>query len=438
MAISPEKGKPRPPKVGVGLVGEPSGTCRFPTPPRESMMARFFQITLSAVLVGLISVGCGGDDGGAGFASGAFGSSSGPPDSSGMIFDGVGAADALSDTEIAISWPSATNVEGTPAALMIYHVFRYLPLPGESFDSVPPPSEVTPGWNLISGNGTPPGVTSFIDTGLFGGISSFFWVRAEDPQGRKSLSLVVAGGHTPEIGAADTQVYSGGNPGDPHFEFSTMMDDAGRTCLTCHTVTPGLGSLDLNTWEGVMIGTGTASNPDSFVIPYQADMTWSNFLSGLTSNPAHHLLFLSQAADILAWETNTIGPWVEDGALNVVDLDPPVFEFDNIDNAGQYFAEFTAFDEVTVTWFQASDPESSPYGNGGQTAAGQLGYFLHYGPNSNSIDWDNPLGPFAWDGVGLQSAIISDYTESDIVIVIRAADKTDNWTTNEREIRLSR
>ena len=91
-----------------------------------------------------------------------------------------------------------------------------------------------------------------------------------------------------------------------------------------------------------------------------------------------------------------------------------------------------------MTWFQASDPESSPYGNGGQTAAGQLGYFLHYGPDSNSIDWDNPLGPFAWDGVGLQSAIISDYTESDIVIVIRAADKTDNWTTNEREIRLSR
>ena len=406
-------------------------------------MERFSKITLSAVIAALVSVGCGGDDSGAGFASGAFGGSSGPPDSSGMIFDGIGSADALSTTEIAITWPAATNVEGTPAALMLYHVYRFQLNPGmgQTFADVPAPSET----NFTYLGSPQRGATSFVDNGIieqpgtstFSGTNVFYWVRAEDPQGRKSLSQVIAGANVPLAGSGDTMVY-GSNEGTPHYEFANMTDDAGRTCLSCHTVTPGQGSLDLDTWEGIMTGTGTSSAPDTFVVPYQAEMTWANFMSGITSNPAHHLLYLSQANEILAWKDNVIGPWVEDGALNSVDLEPPIFEFDSIHNAGQYSAEFTSFNEVTVTWFQATDPESSPYGSGGETAAGQIDYYVYYGPNSNAIDWDNPVQADAWNGAGAHSVVIPGYTQSEIAIVVRGKDKTDNWTVNEKEIRLRR
>ncbi|MFQ5749922.1 MAG: hypothetical protein ACE5H3_10765, partial [Planctomycetota bacterium] len=144
------------------------------------MHANSHLLSLGLGLLALAGLACGtsGAKGtaGAGASSGKKGSGPAP------IFDGVGTADALSPTEVAVSWSDAINGQGDPNPnLIVYLVFR-------AFD----PATVLLESSLI--HETAPGVTSFVDRGVPPSTTIFYRVVAVDPAGRRSTSARLATG----------------------------------------------------------------------------------------------------------------------------------------------------------------------------------------------------------------------------------------------------
>jgi hypothetical protein len=139
----------------------------------------------------------------------------------------------------------------------------------------------------------------------------------------------------------------------------------------------------------VLAGVGTLAAPDSFVIPYQGEASWAEFLARMTVWPNFfpHSAYFAEPTGLAAME-EPLKAWISEGALAVPDSTPPVFEFGDAETAGRYYGEFTAFDTVKVTYPHAVDPESLPF-NGSR--AGQLEYAVYAGVDSNSINWEKPV-----------------------------------------------
>ena len=186
----------------------------------------------------LLPMACGssGTSGTAG--AGAIGAGAGTAD---ILFAGVLSADAINPNEVTVTWADAVllpNMGG--AAGMRYRVYRALDPGTAQLDSA-----------LVAT--TEQGVTSFIDTGLPDNTTLYYRVVAIDTDERFSLTDQITNARTPAEYGPGTVNYTT----DILPLWSTPMPgDAGTTCLTCHT-TPGPGSLDLSTLEGVLAGIGT-------------------------------------------------------------------------------------------------------------------------------------------------------------------------------------
>ncbi|MFK5956694.1 MAG: hypothetical protein QM477_09645 [Planctomycetota bacterium] len=325
-----------------------------------------------------------------------------------ILFAGILAADAINPNEVTVTWPDAVILPSLGGAItMRYQVYRALNAEAAQLES-----------SLVFT--TEPGVTSFVDVGLPDNTTLYYRVVALDTDERFSLTTKVTNARTPaEYGPGtvnyDTQIlplWSTPMPGDPS-----------TTCLTCHT-TPGAGRLDLSTLQGVLAGVGTLQNPNSFVIPYQGDASWAEFIGRMSTLPVlfQHLPYLTAPEGLAAMET-PIKAWVSEGALATPDGFPPVFEFADEQLAGTYFGSFDDFETVRVTFPHALDPESLPF-NG--SVAGQLEYAVYAGVDSASIVWDKPAALITVDLNQATQATVSGtfkWTLSDtLVAVIRPLD----------------
>jgi len=390
------------------------------------MRANSHLLSLGLGLLALAGLACGtgGVTGtaGAGASSGKKGSGPAP------IFDGVGTAGALSPTEVAVSWSDAINGQGDPnPQSIVYRVFR-------AFDS----ATVLLESSLVQV--TAPGVTSFVDRGLPPTATIFYRVVAVDPAGRRSTSARLATARTPAPYGPGLVDYNRDVAG---LWNSSTLQGGGQTCLDCHTA-PGPNRLDLSTWQGVNIGTGTLADPDSFVVAYNPEETWAEFLLRFTANRIPHHDFLVNPTVLATFEP-VLKSWVAEGALEFPDATPPVFRFEDIGNAGLYFGEFVDFNTVRVTWFHADDPESLPFTG---STENQLDYRVYAGRTSQTIDWDNPVAVLRSPEKTPANPTISvefAWPFDTVAVIVRAVDASGrstgqihNESVNEREIQLAR
>lgn len=394
------------------------------------------RLVAAALLAVLASLACGPSGGSSSAASGAASGAGSPP-----LFGGIGTADAISPTEVVLSWPAAVNPTGAPnPGSMLYRIYR-------AFD----PQTVQLESAFL--HQTPAGVTSYADKGLPPFTTIYYRVVAVNTRGLRSNSSAVASARTPSTYMGGTMQY--------HVDVEPLWQTAspsGATCLSCHNGSAAGGRLNLSTYAGVMVGTGTQQAPNSFVVPYDGDATWSEFVLRFTANPVEHLQYLPVASSIRAFEP-VLDAWTFEGALEEPDPLPPVFAFDLIENAGKYFAQWVDHDTVRVSFFHASDPESLPFS--GRTT-GQLEYQVFAGASSSTIDWLEPVATVMSPDKNTTPVITAefDWAFDTVAIVVRALDASGrsvevpppgdpdyltklalrwrNQSVNEREIRLRR
>jgi hypothetical protein len=451
--------------------------CYWHLDSRKIMHSALRNITL--ILVTAPMVACFQSDPVAGTGSAASGATGGAASGDPILFAGIGSADALSPTEVAMSWMAATEFDGSGARSMTYHIYR-------SYTSA---ADTQIGEPIFT---TGPGDTSYVDGDLsiplnpdvddIDGDGDFteltvpysrtvyYRVVAENAFGQLGATTTVASARTPMPYSLDNPLvyaediekkWNGFDPvsGVDHF----YTDTNGDTCLDCHS--NGLSQTSLESWEDVMVGRGDKSSqtPNSFVIPFDGQSTWINMIGRMTASPIHHFAYLGSSISVTYME-HSIVDWANNGALEFPDTERPVFRFDDIRNVGKYNSEWLGFDTIRVSWFQAEDLESLPYGARDNFAANQLNYQIFAGPTSNDIDWDNPIIP-----IGATDSLIpstSDATMSadifwsggpEAIIVVRALDAAgrasltpsdanatpteadrSNLDVNEREIYLER
>ncbi len=397
-----------------------------------------FPRTLALIALALLPVSCGSGGGSGSASAGATGSGNGVL----PTFPGIGTADAISPTEVLVSWPDAIGGSQNASQNMKYRVFR-------AFDA----ASVQLAAALVHETGA--GITTYVDSGLPPFTTVFYRVEALDTQGNVASNTVVSAARTPSVFLPGTIDYD-----TQVLPLWSAADPAGQTCIGCHDGVSGNGGrLNLSTALDLLIGVGTQQDPDSFVIAYDGAGTWNEFVARFVQRPFEHSGFFTDPAPVLAIEA-PLAAWVDEGALSAPDAVPPVFEFDNIVNAGKYHARFVDFTTAEVTWFHASDPESLPFtGN----TTGQLEYHIYAGVDSASIDWENPVAVvMSPERTPLNDTITTTFpwTENRLAIVVRALDSSGrsvvlpdpgdpdyltqlalrwrNMSVNEREIRLAR
>ncbi|MDP6850172.1 MAG: hypothetical protein QGH51_04385 [Planctomycetota bacterium] len=316
-------------------------------------------ILLSVLLA--VFPACIGTDGPGSGSSGSGASSGG---NIGPGFDGITLADALSTSTVSLSWPQAVGASPAASANVKYHIYRGSTAAEAQLDS-----------SFIAS--TSPGITTFVDTGLEGFEFStlFYRVTAEDAEGALTDSMKVASARLPSPYSAGSQLYS---PTIEDLWQTAEPNGSSQTCATCHT---SGNSLDMSSYQSLLASA-------SFIVPYDGETTWNEFVLGFVDNPISHFGYWSDPSLVLAIK-DPLSSWINEGALEFGDNTPPVFQFDNIENAGKYFGETGPFfGEMTVSWFNASDPESLPL-SGDPT--GQLEYHVYAGLTSDTIDWLNPI-----------------------------------------------
>jgi len=366
----------------------------------------------------------------------ASGGTSGPPPDAGqpspdIQFPGISLADSLGPTEVFLSWPDAVllpNLVGAQA--MRYRIFR-----GAT------QQEAANATDAVYETG--PGVTAWVDTGLDPFTTYYYRVVAVDTNERTSLSTRVTNART--VSSFGGGVFDYDTELLPLFS-SPSPTSASTTCLTCHT-TPGAGSLDLSTREGAFIGVGTAQAPDSFIIAFDGDATWAEFL-GRMSSPfvmtAHLPWFSDPVGSGLAAMEAPLRTWADEGGSLSPDVTPPIFALGGVNQAGNYFGEFIDFDTIRITFPHASDPETlPPSGN----RAGQIEYAIYGGLRTNDIDWDTPLAlAFVSQAAQANPVVTAEFDwpfGGTAIIVVRPIDSSGrsvnidplNWDPNDPQQR---
>jgi len=333
-----------------------------------------------------------------------------------LDFDGpLDAAPSAGDS-VEVSWTIATNSIGDPASSMRYTVYR-----GTQSDM----SDEA----IVLG---PAAQTSMVDTGLLDDVTYFYRVVANDSAGNQSDNDQLVSAHLPAIPPPpidyDAEV---GN-----LWSSVPARDGTTVCIDCHHDGMGYGFLSLESWERLMIGVGTPSKPNSFVIEGKSKATGAAFVEAYfdANNPVpEHGAWRFKREFFLP----EVQLWIDEGARPVPDLTRPAFDFMDLQNQARYSATDNGDGTVWVNFPHASDPDSEPYRG---TVNDHLRYHVYGGADSNSIDWRNPV------------AVVNRYnfkkTESSYgvrfpwafetgVFVVRAYDYTRNATLNEREVSLS-
>jgi hypothetical protein len=311
-------------------------------------------------------------------------------------FAGITDASAISPNEVLISWGDAMFI-GEPASAggMQYVVFRGLTRQMPLQDA---------GQIAITGQGALTFTDDFSDlleTDARDNTTWYYSVVAIDSDERISNNVQVAIARTPTTYSPGTMSFD--NDVLPLFTALKNPADTSQDCLSCHSTGNAAGGMDLSSLEGILAGVGTASNPDSFIIPFLGNASSSElkerFSGGSIFNPdsaiSKHMPYILQpdggtpeAGDGYEDLVLPIRNWSFEGALPELDSTPPVFEFANVNNAGLYYGTFIDFDTVRLYVPHASDPESIPT-NG--SLAGQIDYVVYAGATSSTIDWDHPV-----------------------------------------------
>ena len=359
---------------------------------------QFSGLTALALLVAL--PGCLGDSSASSSASGSAGSTGG----FGAQFDGVKSASAISPNSAIVIWNQATAATSAGGAAVRYNVYRSFALDAAG--------ALENGGQLIQV--TDPAITSFVDTDLTPFTTVYYRVTAFDPEGMTIDSSRVTSARTPSTFMAGVSSYS-----TDILPLWSTADTTGKTCMTCHD---SGATLDLSTYEGVMAGVGTLANPDTFVVPYDGDATWNEFVFRFASNFLDHGGYIGNS-QVIAAMRQPLSDWVYEGALEDPDTDPPIFAFDNVANAGLFNARFVDYQTAEVTFFHAIDPESTPAS--GDTT-GQLEYHVYAGETSAAIDWLSPVAVVMSNDSRLNPTMTASFpwTGHSLVATVRALDSS--------------
>lgn len=356
------------------------------------MSTQTIRFALCLGLLALVSAACGSSGDSSGTSSGGAGDAI-------ILFQGVGQVSPISPTEVTVTWAAASSSDGLPR-IFTYRVYRAFTL-----------QEAMAGGDLRIQ--TAPGVTSYVDTALPPYTTVYYRVVAVDSDGDVSLSSKVRSAFTPATYMPGTVDYAT----DVAQLWNTTPGGANpQTCLDCHSA-GGPAIMKLDTYEGAVMGVGDMMNPDSFVTiyPFDGANTWLEFLARFNAQLLDHINYLSNPQSIGALQA-PISAWADEGALETPDSEPPLFRFADVGNAGLYRAFFPDFNQVTVEWFTADDPESLPL-DGNTT--GQLEYVIFAGPDPESINWHRPVGRQIYSPV---TDFTFDWPGNSVAIVVRALD----------------
>jgi hypothetical protein len=310
-------------------------------------------------------------------------------------FSGITDASAISPSEVLISWGDAMFIDDpASAAGMRYVIFRGLTHQAPLRDI---------GQIAITGQGQLTFTDDFSDLENPPPLDNTTWYYSVVAIADESISnnVQVAIARTPSAYAPGTMNFE--NDVLPLFRDIRNPSDTTQNCLSCHSTGNAAGGMDLSTLEGILAGVGTPANPNSFIIPFLGDDSYSEFRARFTAGTpvdqgsalANHLDYIvepdgptPEAGDGIEDLELPIRNWAFEGALPTPDSTPPVFEFADVNNAGLYYGKFIDFDTVRLYIPHASDPESVPV-NG--SLAGQIDYVVYAGETSNAIDWDHPI-----------------------------------------------
>ena len=375
---------------------------------------------------------CGGGTSSTGASGGASGSGSwgGPGAGSGggnnggggggntatLTFGGPSDAAPTAIETVAVTWDPAILTAATGDDVL-YDVYRA--------DNAAMTGELLLGTTTV-------GVSSYIDAGLTQGQTYFYRVAArttesglvEEPEGVVSANLPLQPTGTPiDYTTAVAPIWL------------RLGSDGVTTCLDCHD--GAIAQLDLRTWEGLMIGMGTPTAPDSFVTPGFGEASWKDLVSRVLSHPGalnSHKMWVSQIADFQA----ALTPWIDEGATEAPDTTVPEFNAADLADTNKYTVEGTTGIRVAVRFPHAIDPESTPYG---PQSFDHLRYSIFAGETSNTIDWSSrfrgvPRSSFPTSDESY--VLLFDWAPNTGVFVVRASDWFTNTTVSEVELHFER
>ena len=282
-------------------------------------------------------------------------------------FSGITDASAISPSEVLISWGDAMFIDDpASAAGMRYVIFRGLTHQAPLRDI---------GQIAITGQGQLTFTDDFSDLENPPPLDNTTWYYSVVAIADESISnnVQVAIARTPSAYAPGTMSFE--NDVLPLFGDIRNPSDTTQNCLSCHSTGNAAGGMDLSTLEGILAGVGTPANPNSFIIPFLGDDSYSEFRARFTAGTtvdqgsalANHLDYIvepdgptPEAGDGIEDLELPIRNWAFEGALPTPDSTPPVFEFADVNNAGLYYGKFIDFDTVRLYIPHASDPESVP------------------------------------------------------------------------------
>jgi hypothetical protein len=343
-------------------------------------------------------------------------------------FAGITDASAISPTEVLISWGDAMFIDDpASAAGMRYVIFRGLTHQAPLRDI---------GQIAITGQGELTFTDDFSDLENPPPLDNTTWYYSVVAIADESISnnVQVAIARTPSAYAPGTMNFN--DDVLPLFTSIRNPSDTTQNCLSCHsTGNAAGGGMDLSTLEGILAGMGTPANPNSFIIPFLGDDSYTEFRARFTAGTlfdqgsalSNHMDYIVQpdggtteAGDGIEDLALPIRNWAFEGALPMPDSTPPVFEFADVYNAGLYYGNFINFDTVRLYVPHASDPESIPV-NG--SLAGQIDYVVYAGETSNTIDWNHP--------VAVKSLTINEAGQSYVSIDFNWVDENGALISNE-------
>jgi len=345
-------------------------------------------------------------------------------------FAGITDASAISPGEVLISWGDAMFIDDpASAAGMRYVIFR-----GET----PQAPLRDAGQIAITGQGELTFTDDFSDLLLLENpppLDNTTWYYSVVAIADESISnnVQVTTARTPSAYAPGTMSFE--DDVLPLFTNIRNPSDTTQNCLSCHETGNAAGGMDLSTLEGILAGVGTPANPNSFIIPFLGDDSYTEFRARFTAGTpvdqgsalANHLDYIvepdgptPEAGDGIEDLALPIRNWAFEGALPTLDSTPPVFEFADVYNAGLYYGKFINFDTIRLYVPHASDPESIPV-NG--SLAGQIDYVVYAGETSNTIDWDHP--------VAMKSLTINEAGQDEVSIDFKWVDENGELISNE-------
>jgi hypothetical protein len=301
-------------------------------------------------------------------------------------FAGITDASAISPTEVLISWGDAMFIDDpASAAGMRYVIFRGLTHQAPLRDV---------GQIAITGQGELTFTDDFSDLENPPPLDNTTWYYSVVAIADESISnnVQVAIARTPSAYAPGTMSFD--DDVLPLFTNIRNPSDATQNCLSCHSTGNAAGGMDLSTLEGILAGVGTPANPDSFIIPFLGDDSFSEFHARFIAGSIfdqdsaffNHLPYISQPDG--GGEAELV-PWGSDVDSQVTDT-PAGNDFTQI-ATGALHSVAVITDGSLASWGNDGDLQvtNTPVGNDfTQVAAGNM-HSVALRSDGTLVSWGN-------------------------------------------------